>query len=55
MKLVKRSELNRRVARTLKANWSIELGVDLKAIHGVDLEAELTNQLVNEIIAGKNK
>ena len=37
--------------RALKAEYSMELAQDLKAIHGLDAEAELANILSTEILA----
>ena len=42
-------------ARALKAEYSIELVQDLKAIHGLDAEAELSNILSTEILAEINR
>lgn len=42
-------------ARALKAEYSIELAQDLKAIHGLDAETELTNILTAEILADINR
>ncbi len=42
-------------SRALKAEWSIELAQDLKAIHGLDAEAELANILSTEILADINR
>jgi hypothetical protein len=41
--------------RALKAEYSIELAQDLKAIHGVDAETELSNILSTEILAEINR
>ena len=41
--------------RALKAEYSLELAQDLKAIHGLDAEAELTNILSTEILAEINR
>ena len=41
--------------RALKAEYSIELAQDLKAIHGLDAETELTNLLSAEILADINR
>jgi len=41
--------------RALKAEYSIELAQDLKAVHGLDAEAELTNILTAEILAEINR
>jgi hypothetical protein len=41
--------------RALKAEYSIELVQDLKAIHGLDAEAELSNILSTEILAEINR
>lgn len=45
------------VARTraLKAEYTLELAQDLKAIHGLDAEAELSNILSTEILAEINR
>ena len=42
-------------ARALKAEYSIELAQDLKAIHGLDAEQELSNILSTEILAEINR
>ena len=42
-------------ARALKAECSIELAQDLKAIHGLDAEQELSNILSTEILAEINR
>ena len=41
--------------RALKASYSMELVQDLKAIHGLDAEAELSNILTTEILAEINR
>jgi hypothetical protein len=41
--------------RQLKAEYSIELQQDLKALHGLDAEAELSNILSTEILAEINR
>ena len=41
--------------RALKAEYSIELAQDLKAVHGLDAEAELANILSTEILAEINR
>ena len=41
--------------RALKAEWSLELQQDLKAVHGLDAEKELTNILSTEITAEQNR
>ena len=41
--------------RALKAEYSLELAQDLKAIHGLDAEAELANILSTEILAEINR
>lgn len=41
--------------RALKAEYSIEMAQDYKAIHGGDAEAELTNILASEILAEINR
>ena len=41
--------------RALKAEYSLELAQDLKAIHGLDAEAELSNILSGEILAEINR
>jgi len=41
--------------RGLKAEYSVELQQDLKAIHGLDAETELTNILSTEILADQNR
>ncbi|AOV60942.1 major capsid protein [Synechococcus phage S-CAM22] len=42
-------------ARALKAEYSLELAQDLKAIHGLDAEQELSNILSTEILAEINR
>ena len=42
-------------SRALKAEYSMELAQDLKAIHGLDAEAELANILSTEILAEINR
>ena len=41
--------------RALKADYSLELAQDLKAVHGLDAEAELSNILSTEILAEINR
>lgn len=41
--------------RALKAQYSVELAQDLKAVHGLDAEAELSNILATEIITELNR
>ena len=41
--------------RALKAEYSMEIAQDLKAIHGLDAEAELANILSTEILAEINR
>ena len=41
--------------RALKADYSLELAQDLKAVHGLDAEAELSNMLAAEILAEINR
>ena len=43
------------VTRALKAEYSMELAQDLKAIHGLDAETELANILSTEILAEINR
>ena len=43
------------VSRALKAEYTIELAQDLKAIHGLDAETELANILSGEILAEINR
>ena len=43
------------VSRALKAEYTIELAQDLKAIHGLDAETELSNILQSEILAEINR
>ena len=42
-------------SRALKAEYSLELAQDLKAIHGLDAETELANILSTEILAEMNR
>ena len=41
--------------RALKAQYSMELAQDLRAIHGLDAEAELANILSSEILSEINR
>ena len=41
--------------RALKAEYSLELAQDLKAVHGLDAESELSNILSTEILAEINR
>ena len=43
------------ISRTLSASYSIELAQDLKAVHGLDAESELSNILSTEILAEINR
>ena len=43
------------VTRALKAEYTMELAQDLKAVHGLDAEAELANILSSEILAEINR
>ena len=43
------------VTRALKAEYTMELAQDLKAIHGLDAETELANILSGEILAEINR
>ena len=43
------------VSRALKAEYSLELAQDLKAIHGLDAETELSNILSTEVLAEINR
>lgn len=42
-------------SRALKAEYSLELAQDLKAVHGLDAESELTNILSTEILSEINR
>jgi len=42
-------------SRALKAEYSMELAQDLKAVHGLDAETELANILSSEILAEINR
>jgi hypothetical protein len=42
-------------SRALKAEYSLELAQDIKAIHGLNAEAELANILSTEILAEINR
>jgi hypothetical protein len=42
-------------SRALKAEYSMELAQDLKAVHGLDAESELSNILSSEILAEINR
>jgi len=43
------------VTRALKAEYSLELAQDLKAVHGLDAESELSNILSQEVLAEINR
>lgn len=43
------------VSRALKAEYTLEFAQDLKAIHGLDADAELSNILTTEILAEINR
>lgn len=43
------------VSRALKAEYTMELAQDLKAVHGLDAETELSNILSSEILAEINR
>ena len=43
------------LSRALKAEYSLELAQDLKAIHGLDAESELANILSSEILSEINR
>ena len=43
------------VSRALKAEYTMELAQDLKAVHGLDAETELANILQSEILAEINR
>jgi hypothetical protein len=51
---IERSTVTAR-SRALKAEYSLELAQDLKAIHGLEAEAELANILTTEILAEFNR
>lgn len=42
-------------SRALKAEYSVELAQDLKAVHGLDAESELANILSREVVAEINR
>jgi len=42
-------------SRALKAEYTLELAQDLKAIHGLDAEQELANILTSEVLAEINR
>lgn len=42
-------------SRALQASYSSEVAQDLKAIHGLDVETELSNILTNEVLAEINR
>jgi hypothetical protein len=42
-------------SRALKAEYTIELAQDLKAVHGLDADSELVNILSQEILAEQNR
>lgn len=42
-------------SRVLKAEYTMELAQDLKSVHGLDAEAELSNILASEILAEINR
>ena len=41
--------------RALKAEYTLELAQDLKAVHGLDAESELSNILSTEVLAEINR
>ncbi len=43
------------VTRALKAEYTLELAQDLKAVHGLDAESELSNILSQEVLAEINR
>jgi hypothetical protein len=43
------------VARGLRAQYTLEIAQDLKAIHGLDVETELSNILTTEVMAEINR
>lgn len=43
------------VSRALKAEYTVELAQDMKSVHGLDAEAELSNILSSEILAEINR
>ncbi len=43
------------LSRALKAEYSMEIAQDLRAIHGLDIESELSNILSSEILAEINR
>jgi len=43
------------VSRALKAEYTLEFAQDLKAVHGLDADAELSNILTTEILAEINR
>jgi hypothetical protein len=43
------------LTRALKAEYSVELAQDMKAVHGLDAETELANVLSNEILSEINR
>ena len=43
------------VERGLQAGYTVELAQDLKAVHGLDAESELSNLLSNQVIAELNR
>jgi hypothetical protein len=43
------------MSRALKAEYTVELAQDLKSVHGLDAEAELSNILSNEILSEINR
>lgn len=43
------------VSRGLKATWSVELAQDLKAVHGLDADTEMTNILSTELTTEINR
>lgn len=42
-------------SRKLRAQWTLEVAQDLKAIHGLDAEAELANDLQTEVLSEINR
>ena len=52
---IEKSTVTAKIKSTLKAEYTMELAQDLKAIHGLDAETELSNILSAEILAEINR
>jgi hypothetical protein len=52
---IEKSTVTAKSSSALKAEYTMELAQDLKAIHGLDAETELANILSAEILAEINR